>query len=258
VVDFDYEKFEGMDGLPMAACERLVYSGLQAWWARQSENPYEIAGSNDTWAPDLTFIDSGWKDPKWGCQPVYLLAAEHRCRGILPCKGISNWRPKRPVANQVWAYPEANVVTLTGDKSTGDVGTILAELHADALKLRVHHGLLQPYGSTGSLGLYTPPRDEGGREKWDRHQNFAHHILAEEWQKQPNGVYQWVAAGTRAGGRRRAPGANHWLDSLYYAVAARNLWGVSTIHAAAAPKPGRGAANQLPKSDQPYLASQRA
>jgi hypothetical protein len=273
IVDFDYAKFEGMDGLPMAACEKLVYSGLQAWWAHQMENPYEIHGSGDTWAPDLTFVDSGWKDPKWGTQPVYLLAAERNFLGILPCKGISNWRPKRPLANRCWVYPEANICQLDGDVRHAPDGRIirepsvrLAELHVDALKLRVHHGLLQPFGTTGSLGLFTPPRDEGGRELWSRHQDFAHHILAEEWQKQPNGVYQWVAAGTRAGGRRRAPGRNHWLDSLAYAVAARNLWGVSTIKP---PQPSAGktkpstpptqAANnsQNVYDDRPYLATER-
>lgn len=269
IVDFDYTKFEGMDGLPMAACEKLVYSGLQAWWAHQAENPYEIHGAADTWLPDLTFLDSGWKDPKWGTQPVYLLAAEHGFRGILPCKGIPNWRPKRPVANRVWVYPEANVCRLDGDvRHTPDNRIIreppvtLAELHVDALKLRVHHGLLQPFGSTGSLGLYAPPRDDGGRELWSRHQDFAHHVLAEEWQRQPNGVYCWVAAGTRAGGRRRAPGRNHWLDALTYAVAARNLWGVSTIQPMAPPPQIRQSAPQIPHDvnqydDRPYLASER-
>lgn len=275
IVDFDFAKFEGMDGLPMSACERLVYGGLQTWIAQQAENPYEIFGESDTWAPDLTFIDSGWKDEKWGTQPVYLLAAEHGFRGIVPCKGFPNWRPKRPQKNRTWVYPDANVCRLDGDVRHGPDGrvirepdVILAELNVDALKLRVHHGLLQPFGTTGSLGLYTPPRDESGRERWSRHQDFGHHILAEEYQRQSNGVYCWVAAGTRPGGRRRAPGRNHWLDSLAYAIAARNLWGVSTLQPAAPPaatQPRRAAnhsteqpANPMQRdSNIPYLATER-
>ena len=269
IVDFDYQKFEGMDETPAAAAERLVYSGLQTWWHQQAENPYEVHASGDAWAPDLTFIDSGWKDKEWGTQPVYLLAQDLAYRGIVPCKGISNWRPRRPVPNSVWAYPDANIVRLPGDVRKTDSGQIvreppvtLAELHSDSLKLHVHHGLLQPFGSTGSLGVYTPPRDEAGREQWSRHQDFAHHILAEEWQRQPNGVYQWVAAGTRAGGRKRAPGRNHWFDALYYAVAARNLWGVSTIRGSAPPKDERPQPPAAPEPanqfrDRPYLATER-
>jgi len=133
-----------------------------------------------------------------------------------------------------------------------------AELHVDALKLRVHHGLLQPFGTPGSLGLYTPPKDESGRDKWSRHQDFAAHILAEEWQKQPNGVYQWVAQGQRPGGRRRAVRRNHWLDATAYAIAARNIWGVSTIPTAPPKLPAVPRPPKPISTERPYLASERA
>jgi len=271
IVDFDYHKFEGTDGLPAAACEKLTYSGLQAWWAHQAENPYEIHNSGDTWAPDMTFVDSGYKNSEWGTQPVYYLARELGYRGIRPCFGGSNWRQKKPVPNRVWICEQVNLSWIEQDVRRAPDGRVyreppvlLAELDVNSLKLRVHHGLLQPFGTTGSLGLYTPPRDEGGRELWSRHQDFAHHILAEEWQKQPNGVYQWVAAGTRAGGRRRAPGRNHWLDALSYAVAARNLWGVSTIKPPPGPQtksnPRPQAANNsqnMYDDGRPYLVTER-
>jgi hypothetical protein len=190
-------------------------------------------------------------------------------RDILPCRGEPNWRPVKPVPNRAWSYPDVNVVTVRGDVRRLPGGavvrepdTTLAGLHSDALKLRVHHGLAQPWGTPGSLALYTPPRDEAGRERWDRHQTFAHHIMAEEWQKQPNGVYCWVAAGTRAGGRRRAPAANHWLDATAYAIAARNLRDLSTIRAPEPPPVAKPAEPTKSRYDpdrdlRPYLATER-
>ena len=46
------------------------------------------------WVPDLTLIDSGWKDKQWGTEPVYILAAQAGFRGILPCKGRSPWQQR--------------------------------------------------------------------------------------------------------------------------------------------------------------------
>ena len=264
IVDFDYERFAGMDDVPMSACERLVYSGLQDWWAGQAERPCEIHDTADAWSPDLTFIDAGWQDPAWGTQPVNLLASDQRFRGVLPCRGLGNWRRRRPTKGKVWPYEDLQLVLLDEERHRTPDNRIVvkpavlcAELHVDALKLRVHHGLLQPFGTPGSLGLYTPPRDEAGREKWSRHQDFASHILAEEWQKQPNGVYHWVAAGQRPGGRRRAVRRNHWLDSLAYAIGARNIWGVSTIPAAPPKLPPIPRPPKPASSGRPYLASER-
>ena len=76
--------------------------------------------------------------------------------------------------------------------------------------------------------MFTPPRDEAGREKWQRHQNYAGHILSEEWQKQPNGTYRWVPEGSRPG-NLRSQKANHYLDATAYAIAARTIWGLWTI-----------------------------
>ncbi len=264
IVDFDYERFPGMDDVPISACERLVYSGLQEWWEARVERPYEIHDTGDTWAPDLTFVDAGWKDPAWGTQPVYLLAADQRFRGVLPCRGAPNWRQRRPVKGKIWPYDEMNLILTDEERHRAPDNRIVikpavlwADLHTNAIKLRVHHGLLQPFGTPGSLGLYTPPQDESGREKWSRHQDFAAHILAEEWQKQPNGVYQWVAAGQRPGGRRRAVRRNHWLDSLAYAIGARNIWGVSTIPAAPPKLPPVPRPPKPASTERPYLATER-
>ena len=99
-------------------------------------------------------------------------------------------------------------------------GIWLADLDADAWKLKVHHGFVQPLGTVGSLALFTPPRDEAGREKWQRHQNYAGHILSEEWQKQPNGTYRWVPEGYRSG-HLRSQRANHYLDAIHRSSAKR-------------------------------------
>ena len=106
----------------------------------------------------------------------------------------------------------------------------VADLDVDALKLSVHHGFLQPFGSVGTLALFTPPRDAAGREQFKRHQNYAGHIMSEEWQKQPNGAHRWVPEGSRPG-HLRGQKANHYFDATVYAVAARTLWGVHTIEA---------------------------
>lgn len=264
IVDFNYERFVGMEDVPISACERLVYSGLQEWWEEQADQPCEIHNTKDTWTPDLTFIDAGWQDPAWGTQPVYLLAVDQRFRGVLPCRGAGNWRRRRPTKGKVWPYDEVNLVLADEERLRAPDGRIVvkpavlwAELHTDALKLRCHHGLLQPFGTPGSLGLYTPPLDGSGREKWSRHQDFAAHILAEEWQKQPNGIYQWVAAGQRPGGRRRLVCRNHWLDSLAYAIGARNIWGVSTIPIAPPKLPPVPKPPKPVSMERPYLASER-
>lgn len=264
IVDFNYERFAGMDDIPMSACERLVYSGLQEWWEAQTEQPCEIHGTEDSYTPDLTFIDAGWQDPAWGQQPVYLLAADQRFQGVLPCRGAGNWRKRQHVRGKVWPKDELNLILQDEERHRAPDNRIVvkpailwAELHASALKLRAHHGLLQPFGTPGSLGLYTPPRDASGREKWSRHQDFAAHILAEEWQKQPNGVYQWVAAGQRPGGRKRAVRRNHWLDSLAYAIGARNIWGVSTIPTAPPTLPPVPRPPKPVSTERPYLATER-
>lgn len=241
IVDFDFEKFPGTEGIPASACEKLVLSGLQSWWERQASEGYEILGSQDDqrFAPDLTFVDCGWKDKDWGTQPVYILCHELGYRGVYPCKGIPNWRDRPAMPGKIWNVPGGDVAFV----NVGDA--VLAELNADVWKLRVHHGLLQEFGSDGSLGLYVPPRDERGYEQWSRHQDFAHHILAEEWQLQPSGAYKWVPTGVRPGSRRVQVKRNHWLDALAYAVAARAALGVRTI----APAPTPEQPQQSPHSE---------
>jgi hypothetical protein len=263
IVDFNYERFPGMEDIPISACERLVYSGLQEWW--DAQQPYEVHDTKDGRTPDLTFIDSGWQDPAWGQQPVDLLAADQNFKGVVPCRGGGpGWKPCQPVKGKSWPYPELNLKMQEQQRHRTPDNRIVvkpavlwADLHTIALKLRTHHGLLQPYGTPGSLGLYTPPREKDGREKWSRHRDFAAHILAEEWQKQPNGTYQWVAQGQRPGGRKRAVRRNHWLDSMVYAIGARNIWGVSTIPAAPPSLPPVPRPPKPVSAGRPYLASER-
>lgn len=221
IIDFDFIPFDGTQGRPASACERLVLDGLQHWWSELQTHPWGQSDDKEGagWLPDLTLIDSGWKDKEWGTQPVYLLAYQCGFKGIAPCKGDANFRPML-----------ASKTCIPGDGFNLRLldGVWLAVLDAAAWKLKVHSGFLQAQGTAGSLGLYTPPRDDNGREKWQRHQNYAGHILSEEWQRQPNGTYQWVPDGSRPG-RKRPQKANHWLDATAYAIAARQIWGVQTV-----------------------------
>jgi hypothetical protein len=231
IIDFSFVPF-ATEGRPAAACEKLVLDGLQTWWDGIRTHPWgQLDDREGTgWVPDLTLIDSGWKDKQWGTEPVYILAAQAGFRGILPCKGRSPWQ-QRNASQTVVPLPECNLSYANG--------IWLADLDADAWKLKVHHGFLQPFGTVGSLALFTPPRDEAGREKWQRHQNYAGHILSEEWQKQPNSSYRWVPEGSRPG-HLRSQKANHYLDATAYAIAARTIWGLWTIRPKQGP-PGKPA-----------------
>ena len=240
IIDFSFVPF-ATEGRPAAACEKIVLDGLQTWWDGIRTHPWgQLDDREGTgWVPDLTLIDSGWKDKQWGTEPVYILAAQAGFRGILPCKGRSPWQ-QRNASQTVVPLPECNLSYANG--------IWLADLDADAWKLKVHHGFLQPFGTVGSLALFTPPRDEAGREKWQRHQNYAGHILSEEWQKQPNGSYRWVPEGSRPG-HLRSQKANHYLDATAYAIAARTIWGLWTIRPKQGPptKPARKPPQSRPR-----------
>jgi hypothetical protein len=232
IIDFTFVPFEGTEDRPAAASERLVLNGLQTWWEGVLSHPWgELTDKEgEGWIPDLTLIDSGWKHKEWGTQPVNILAVQDGFRRILPCRGKS---PFRPAARSRTCY------LLDGINVKIEDGIWVAEVDVDAFKLKVQNGFLQPFGSVGSLGLYTPPIDESGRERWQRHQNFAGHILSEEWQKQPNGNYCWVPEGSRPG-HKRSLRANHYLDATGYAIAARVIRGLKTIKAETnQPKPPR-------------------
>jgi hypothetical protein len=240
IIDFSFIPFEGVEGRPASACESHVLGGLQSWWSWVLDNPW---GQTDDepgqgWVPDFTLIDSGWKDREWGTQPVYTLARQDGFRRVWPCRGMPNWRPRKAVmtpGKELFPMAQINLARIDG--------TWIAELDADAHKLKVHHAFMLRTDQPGSLALYNPPRDEVGREKWHRHQNYAGHILSEEWQKQLNGTYAWVPEGSRPG-RRRYQKANHYLDATAYAVAAWNILQFRTEQAKRQTKPA-------PKPEQP-------
>lgn len=214
IIDYDFWPFD-TQGRKASACEVLILEGLQAWWeARSAANFRQVDGIE--WTPDLTVIDSGWKDDGWNTQPVYLFCAEVGLNLAVPSKGIPGWRPKKAGPN---CKPGENYNLVATN------GVLLAELNADHWKIKVHEGFLQSHPEPGSLALFTPPRDEWGREPANYHLAYAKHVTSERWApKGANGSWAWQPAD---GSRHQKP--NHWLDATAYAVAARVMWGVQTI-----------------------------
>lgn len=212
IIDYDFWEFE-THGMKASACELLILEGLQSWYGERKSKPFRQANGAE-WTDDLIVIDSGWKEDGWNTQPVYAFC-EHAGQVAVPSKGIGSWRPKKagPACRPGDNY---NLVWLNG--------VMLAEVNADHWKIRVHEGLLQPFGSAGSLGLFTPHR-EGGRESANAHLSFAKHITSERWG--PYGIgrqYKWAPAD---GSRHQKP--NHWLDATALAIAARVMWGVELV-----------------------------
>jgi hypothetical protein len=216
-----------------------VLNGIQTWWDWTRNNPWgQVSDApGQGWLPDFTLMDANWKDREWGAQPVYQLAAADGFRHIWPSIGKGNWQPMKPSnkpGSGVFQLPRINLTNLSG--------VWVAQFDADAYKLKVHHGYAQPFGQPGSLALYNPPRDEAGREQWQRHQNYAGHILSEEWQRQLNGTFAWVPEGSRPG-RKRYQKANHYLDATALAIAA---WDILQFRTTKAPKK-----QPPPKPEQP-------
>lgn len=216
VIDYDFWPFE-TQGKKASACEVLILEGLQEWWATRSESPFLQADGTE-WQPDLVVVDSAWKEDGWNTQPVYLFCQHAGPDVVVPSRGIGNWRPKRqsPTCSPGDNY---NLVWLNG--------VLVAEVNADHWKIKVHEGFLQDFGDPGSLGLFTPPQDQWGREPTNYHLSYAKHITSERWG--PHGAsraWRWAPAD---GSRHQKP--NHWLDATALAIAGRVMWGVQTIKA---------------------------
>lgn len=96
---------------------------------------------------------------------------------------------------------------------------LVAEVHADHWKSRVHEGLATPIGQPGAITLYQPERDP------NEHLSFAKQLTAEkrkeEFEQGKGMTVTWV----------RERRENHWLDSTYYAAAAGAFCGVKLIKA---------------------------
>jgi len=214
IVDYDFWPFE-TQGKKASACEVLILEGMQEWWdGRCKENFRQEDGTE--WAPDLVVVDSGWKEDGWNTQPVYLFCKYAGTSVAVPSKGIPNWRPKRHGPN---CSPgnNYNLVWING--------VLLAEVNADHWKIKTHEGFLQDFGEPGSLGLFTPPKDEWGREPVNFHLSYAKHVTSERWGPSgPSRVWKWAPSD---GSRHQKP--NHWLDATALAIVGREMWGVQTI-----------------------------
>ena len=57
-----------------SACEKIVLDGLQTWWDGIRTHPWgQLDDREGTgWVPDLTLIDSGWKDKQWGTEFIHV------------------------------------------------------------------------------------------------------------------------------------------------------------------------------------------
>ena len=66
-IDFSFAPF-ATEGRPAAACEKIVLDGLPTWWDGIRTHPWDQMDDREGTGrvPDLTLIDSGWKDKQWG------------------------------------------------------------------------------------------------------------------------------------------------------------------------------------------------
>ncbi len=217
IIDYDFYPFS-TEGLKPAACEILILEGLQEWWKKRNDAPFCEAHGGE-WTPDVVLIDSGWKDDGWNSQPVYLFARFAGDEIVIPSKGINNWR-RKPSGSRCLSGDNFNLVVI-------DRGQRLAEVNPDHWKIRVHEGFLNPFGDPGSLGLFSPERDQWGREPANSHLKYSKEIVSERWG--PNGpsrAWKWAPAD---GARIQKP--NHYLDATALALCGRAMIGLSPVAA---------------------------
>ncbi len=214
IIDYDFWPFE-TQGVKASACEGLILEGLQEWWAAQKVG-FTDAEDGTAWDVDLTLIDEGWKEDGWNSQPVEIFCQAAGWGLAMPSKGFSNWRPR---------IGSKTCVAGINFAVEWKFGFPLVEVNADHFKIRVHEGFLQPFGDAGSLGLFTPPKDQWGREPPNAHHGYAKHITSERWAPAgTNGVFKWQPSD---GARHQKP--NHWLDATALAIAAREVRGISVV-----------------------------
>lgn len=230
IVDYDFYPFTGTEGKAASACEVLVLEGLLKWWDGRTLAPFVESGG-DRWEPDLTLIDSGWKEDGWNSQPVNIFCSQAGFSQCLPSKGQSPYRA-----------PKTGRAKLVGDNwHVAMIGGVpLAELNADHWKLKVHEAFLAAAGEPGSLSLWNPERP-GGRENINQHLAYSKHVLAESWETRAVPGFR----GSKTGWWKSGNKPNHWLDATAQAIAARAMWGIHTIRSPVSVPPSAGASEPV-------------
>ncbi len=237
IVDYDFFEF-GTEGRKAADCELAILEGLFAWYEAQKEVPFLSLGG-EVVEPNLTLIDTGWKEESWNIQPVQNFCSQVGYRSYMPCKGESPYR-----------VPSESDRIIVGDNwrisFQGGLPTVL--MNSDHWKLKVHEGFLATAGQPGSLTLFDPPRIDG-RRNLTAHLSYTKHVLSETWESRFVPGFK----GTRTGWWK-SPKPNHYFDSTYEAIVARSMCQISVIPQANAVKvPSAQFNNQAPV--EAYVAS---
>lgn len=213
IVDYDFFEFVGTKGKDAKDCELAILEGLFRWQEAQAEVPYYTLDGS-IFEPDLTLIDTGWKDKFWSDQPVQRFCGELGYRWYMPSKGKPNYL--RPNDSDKLIIGDNWYISFQDGRPT-------VQTNADHWKLKVHEGFLAQPGQPGSLMLFDPPRFDG-RKSHTFHLSYAKHTLSETWETRFQPGFQ----GKRTGWFK-SPKPNHYLDSTYANIAARSMCNISTL-----------------------------
>lgn len=212
IVDYDFFEF-GTENRKASDCELQILEGLFRWQEAQAEIPY-YTPDGSVFEPDLTLIDTGWKDESWNNQPVQQFCSAMGYRWYMPSKGKSPYF--RPNESDKLIIGDNWHITVQNSEPI-----VLA--NSDHWKLKVHEGFLSQPGQPGSLMLFDPPRVDG-RKSMTCHLSFAKHILSETWETR----FQPGFHGKKTGWWK-SPKPNHYFDALYNCIVARSMCNISTL-----------------------------
>lgn len=179
------------------AIRSAILSSLR--WIRDTHDKEPVRALDGREIPsELALIDCRYNKPA-----IREFCAESG--GYRPIMGMGTGKGQRN-----WTIPRgvpSNDISSDGNLYARiEHGLTTYHAHADAYKRDVHAGLLLPWSVPGGLALFDP--DEGRKT----HAKLANHLTAEVETQLARGVMIW----------QKVPGreANHYFDSVYYALAA--------------------------------------